>query len=695
MYLGSHELGLEEAAIGREWLLTNGLGGFASSTVAGLNTRRYHGWLVPQVARCGGRFVVLATVEEEIHLGGVSRPGCRHLQGFALDPLPVFTYGLGGLFLERLMVMPRGQNRIVAVYRFSGLLEAGAEVDIVLRPLITFRFYHHLMRATDWPFRIETGPGWVSVQPHDDAPTLVLRFAPGGDVWRAEGGWRRGVEYAEEQRRGLDYVEDLYCPGQFQWRGLDPREGVAFSAALAEDAEEAARLREAPFGVREALRWRAREIARLEAVAGKGRRAVAARAIADPRSPSAKAFLSRLLLAADSFVIANPRTTVIAGFPWFEDWGRDTLIAFTGLFLVTGRFEEAFRVLAGYASFVREGLVPNRFPDQASDPDYGAADAGLWFFHAVQAYLAYTGHLGQVRDTLLGPLREIAEGYAGGTRLGIGIGPDGLLHAGEPGRAVTWMDAKLGDWVVTPRRGYPVELNALWYNALRFLAELEERLSGGGRASGPWSELAARVKSAFGARFWNPARGYLYDVLGEAGSGATGGRGTAGGDASSEETADASLRPNQILAVALPHPVLDRAHWRPVVRACLEELYTPYGLRTLAPSDPAYRGLYRGGPAERDGAYHQGTVWPWLLGPFITALRRTEDRSPASRLLAARMILPFEHHLREAGIGHISEVFDGDHPHLPGGCVAQAWSLAEILRVYVEEVLDIRPPGVG
>jgi predicted glycogen debranching enzyme len=443
-----------------------------------------------------------------------------------------------------------------------------------------------------------------------------------------------------------------------------------------------------------------------------GPRNDAVRAIADPRSSVAKAFLSRLLLAADAFVIARkglgeggphggeagpsrPRTTVIAGFPWFEDWGRDTLIAFTGLFLVTGRFEEGFRVLAGYASFVREGLVPNRFPDQAPDPDYGAADSGLWFFHAVQAYLAYTGDLGRVRDTLLGPLREIAERYAGGTRLGIGTGPDGLLHAGEPGRAVTWMDAKLGDWVVTPRRGYPVELNALWYNALRFLAELEERLSGGGRASGRWAKLAARVKTAFGARFWSPTRGHLYDVLGQAGSGGTGGRGTAGGDASSEETADASLRPNQILAVALPHPVLDRAHWRPVVRACLEDLYTPYGLRTLAPSDSAYRGLYRGGPAERDGAYHQGTVWPWLLGPFITALRRADGRSPASRLVAARMILPFEHHLREAGLGHVSEVFDGDHPHLPGGCVAQAWSLAEILRVYVEEVLDIRPPGVG
>lgn len=765
MHLGRHELGLEEAGVGREWLLTNGLGGFASSTPGGLNTRRYHGWLVPHVRRYGGRFVVLSKLEEELRLDGethrlttnryVGGPGAaggvgggpgpvitprgyRFLQGFSLAPLPVFHYYLRGFFIDRVLYMPRGENRIVAIYSFTG--PRGATLSLRLRPLMTFRFYHHLLRANDWPFSTAAGEGWVTVQPHHDSPYLVLRNAPG--TWSPGGAWHMGVEYLEERHRGLDHVEDLYSPGFFEFSGLGADDRAAVSAVLAEDDEEAERLREEPFDLEQAGALQIREEERLLGVVQRARHAVEERSrtagrrpvnlvgavlpsaekrdarppeIGDAGTPEASAFFSRLVRATDAFVavrgsaslsgdsregaagpVAPPRgagagspraardagrrTTVIAGYPWFEDWGRDTFIAFPGLLLVTGRHEEAFQVLCDYASFARDGLIPNRFPDQTEEPDYNTVDASLWFFAAAQAYLAYTGDRAAVVDKLLDPMREMAAHYLRGTRYGIGTGPDGLLHAGQPGFAVTWMDAKLGDWVVTPREGYPVEINALWYNALRFLAEFCEESGAGGAVpeamGGNWRGLAARVKDAFNARFWNDEAGCLYDVVQDPGSG---------------RPPDPAVRPNQLLAISLPFAALDRARWRAVVEVCLKELYVTYGLCTLSRSHPAYRGFYRGGQAERDGAYHQGTAWPWLIGPFITALRRAHGRSEASRLVAARMLRPFERHLREAGIGFISEVVDGDFPYQPGGCIAQAWSVGEILRAYVEDVLDIGP----
>lgn len=720
MYLGPHD-----ADDRKEWLLTNGLGGFASSTLAGVNTRRYHGWLVAHVARYGGRFVVLSGLEEEVVLAGqtyrlTSPEGRRRLQGFALDPLPVFTYSLDGAFVERVLVMPRGHNRIVAIYKFIGFDGAsgaqpgspGERMALRIEPLVTFRFYHHLLRANDWPFRVEAGPRWVTVQPHEGSPVLVFRHGRGR--WTPLGAWRTGVVYEEELRRGLDHTEDLYSPGRLEFTGLGPGGTVAVSAALAEDEEEAAGLCREEFGPGVARTLRSAERRRLRGLARDARKAVrlrGGRGAGGPGGPEARTFFDRLVRATDAFVVvrsrrasgpavagpsgrpvaADGRTTVVAGYPWFEDWGRDTLVSLPGLFLVTGRYEEAFRVLEDYAAYVRGGLVPNRFPDQASEPDYNTADASLWLFWAAQAYLAYTGDRSGVRRVLLGPMRDIASAYLRGTRYGIGAGPDGLVHAGEPGVAVTWMDAKLGDWVVTPREGYPVEVNALWYNALRFLGELEgdgtaAAGSAGGDGDGPdrthhgpdWAALAERVRVAFNARFWNPERNCLYDVVRDPGDG---------------RPSDPSVRPNQLLAISLPHAVLDASRWKPVLETCLRELYTPFGLRTLSPSDRAYHPRYGGGPAERDAAYHQGTVWPWLVGPLVTALRRAAGRPEESRRAAARMLQPFAAHLREAGVGYISEVFDAEYPHRPGGCIAQAWSVAEVLRAYAEEILGARPPG--
>ncbi|HCW51609.1 MAG TPA: hypothetical protein DGR79_06040, partial [Clostridiales bacterium] len=654
--------------------------------------------------------------------------GYRYLQGFDLTPLPLFTYYVGGFFVERTMFMVRGENRIVVLYRFQG--PRRARLSLRLRPLVTLRFYHHLMRANDWPFTTAFGGaegGWVTVEPYPGSPVLVLRHD--GGAWSPGGTWHLDIDYLEERRRGLDHVEDLYTPGFLEFTDIGSGDTVAVSAVLAEDREDVERLKEAGFDVGWALERQAEEERRLFALVERARTAVEGAALAlgrrvdlgatvrlppekrdvrapeigDPSTPEASAFFARLVRATDAFVAVRGggtptgpgrRTTVIAGYPWFEDWGRDTFVALPGLFLVTGRHEEALRVLEDYASFIRDGLVPNRFPDQADEPDYNTVDASLWFFTAVGAYLAYTGDVETVLDRLLEPMRDIALHYLRGTRFGIRAAADGLLRAGEPGVAVTWMDAKLGDWVVTPRHGYPVEINALWYNALRLLAELDRDEAGAGLpgdvggasaadgdGGGPnWRQLASRVRASFNARFWNPDKGCLYDVVHDLDSGLP---------------PDAAVRPNQLIAVSLPFPVLDPTRWRSVVEVCFRELFVPFGLRTLSRGHPAYRGLYRGGPAERDGAYHQGTVWPWLLGPFVTALRRALGYTEESRLLAARILRPFERHLREAGIGYISEVFDGDFPHLPGGCIAQAWSVAEILRAYVEEVLDVRPGLAG
>jgi predicted glycogen debranching enzyme len=384
-------------------------------------------------------------------------------------------------------------------------------------------------------------------------------------------------------------------------------------------------------------------------------------------APQADSLVPALTCAADQFVVARANgRSVIAGYHWFSDWGRDTMVSLPGIALVTGHLQAAREILAQFALSVDQGMLPNRFPDAGEQPEYNTVDATLWFFDAARAYLKYSGDREFLRAQLYSVLRDIVDWHERGTRYGIRVDTDGLLRAGVPGMQLTWMDARVGDRVVTPRHGKPVEIQALWYNALRTMQQFAETL---GDDSGlqRYRQMAVLAQASFNEKFWNDAAGCLYDVVGT-------------------DVRDASVRPNQVLAASLEYPVLAPGRAAAMLEVVRRELLTPFGLRTLAPSDPQYRGRCEGGVAARDGAYHQGTVWPWLMGPFISAYVKAHDRSAEARAQAARWLEPFRTHVLEAGLGQISEIFDGDPPHTPRGCIAQAWSVAEVLRAAAEDL---------
>jgi predicted glycogen debranching enzyme len=459
------------------------------------------------------------------------------------------------------------------------------------------------------------------------------------------GDWYRNFEYDAERERGLDFSEDLFNPFVLCFNLRLRRQASVIASTEQRDVTQTAEYRRA-------------EITRR-------RKALVA-------SPIEDSFAQSLAAASDQYLVSRgDEKTVIAGYHWFNDWGRDTMIALPGLTLPTRKYEIARSILRTFANHVHQGLLPNRFPDGGETPEYNTVDATLWFFEAARAYLAYTGDLEFVGDELYPVLVDIISWHARGTRYGIKVDASGLLASGELGIQLTWMDARVGDWVVTPRRGKPVEIQALWYNALCIMEDLASRFGNEAGRRG-YRHMAAVAQWSFNRLFWNEKLGCLYDVVN-------------GGPP------DPSIRPNQIFAVSLPHSVLPLDRAGSVVEKVKEHLLTPFGLRTLAPSDPLYRGKYTGGPKERDGAYHQGSVWPWLLGPFITAYMKVNGRSEEARRQAQAWLSPLESHLAEAGLGHVSEIFEGDAPHRSCGCIAQAWSVAEILRAYSEDVRGMRP----
>jgi predicted glycogen debranching enzyme len=626
-----------EAARKLEWLETNGLGGFASSSILGWNTRRYHGLLTAAVRPPAGRVVMLSKLEETLVIGerrydlgtnrypGTIHPeGYRHLREFRLDPFPVWVFEMDGAVVEKRVFMVAGENTTVVEYNLS------VDATLELRPLIAFRGYHATTHRNDaLDARCETHDGVTVMRPYPDLPAMYLGHdAAGVD---AGAGWYLHFEYDEERERGLDFVEDLFNPMVLRFAIAAGGTATVIASTEPRHSGDAAQLR-------------AREIGRRAAIVAE--------------APSAEPLIERLTAAADAFIVQHgERQTVVAGYPWFTDWGRDTMIALPGLTLVTRRYDVARRILMAYAESVDRGMLPNRFPDDGEVPEYNSVDATLWYFEAARAYGEYTGDYEFLRG-LFPKLKEIVEWHVRGTRYGIRVDSDGLLACGEPGVQLTWMDAKVGDRVVTPRIGKPVEIQALWYNALRTLqalaARFEDRVS-----EATLSEFADRARESFNAQFWNEAEGCLYDVV-------------------DSDARDGAIRPNQIFAISLPHRILeddDRA--RCVLDVAERELLTPLGLRTLSPRDPQYRGRYEGGVANRDSAYHQGTVWPWLMGPFLTAYRRINGDEPQAR----EWLRAFEAHLETACLGQISEIADGNAPHTPRGCVAQAWSVAELLRV--------------
>jgi predicted glycogen debranching enzyme len=631
-------------ATSREWLETNGIGGFSSSTICGLNTRRYHGLLTAATKPPLGRFVLLSKLEETVvvegrryELSANQYPGVVHPQGFKyqvafrLDPFPTFVYEVEGLRIEKTVFMVQGENTTVVQYELTE--GTAAEVVLEVRPLIAFRDYHsttHENGALN-PV-VEREDGLTTFRPYADLPALHLAHDP-AEI-ETNGSWYRNFQYAIEQERGLDFAEDLYSPCALKFN-LQSKQKVNIVAST--ERREA----------NKAETYRAAEIAR--------------RTTLNETTGATTDVAKTLLTAAAQFIVARAGgETVIAGYHWFADWGRDTMIALPGLALVTKRWEVAKNILAEFAAHVDQGMLPNRFPDAGEQPEYNTVDATLWFFEAVRSFLQETNDYEFVRTTLYAVLKDIIDWHVRGTRYRIQVDDDGLLASGEPGVQLTWMDAKVGDRVITPRHGKPVEIQALWYNALRFMEELATEFEDAD-AKRQYGALADKAHASFNELFWNAEQACLYDVI-------------------DGEKRDASIRPNQVIALSLPHTMLSKERAASVLRVVERDLLTPRGLRTLSPADPNYVGRYEGDPASRDGSYHQGTVWPWLIGPYITAYAKTFGRE-AGRKFAATWFENFEEHLREAGVGQVSEIFDGDAPHTARGCVGQAWSVAELLRV--------------
>lgn len=649
----------------REWIVTNGLGGYSSFALSGMPTRKYHGLFVPNLASPKGRFIMISRYDEEVFVGerrvllGGAEFEDRHrigqtpcyLHEFRFDHrIATWVYRIDDAELEKSILMPHNQNTVCVRYR----LLRGKGIKLHIRPFASFR------RHDQAPVRKPTGPFTLAICQgrHElrlDEGQLVLRMAvkPGPAVFVSEELESVDYLYRVDRDRGDPHLESAFCPGYFQ-AYVTPEQSITFVAstqsweALDFDVSE----------VFDAERRRVEQLlSRISASAGDD-------------------FIEQLAMAADQFVVlpgsrveenliaqaeGSELRTVIAGYHWFGDWGRDTMISLEGLTLCTGRYREAAAILRTFAHYVRDGLLPNLFPEGERQALYHTVDATLWYFHAIDRYVTVTGDTSLV-EQLYPVLQSIIDHHLRGTKHNIHVDPgDGLVSAAAEGYQLTWMDAKMGDWVVTPRRGKPVEIQALWYNALRLMSMWSAALAPKVQREIDFDAHAEKAYASFNSRFVSEATGCLFDVI------------------DGPDGEDDRVRPNQVFAISLRHPILDQRHWDPVLRIVEQKLVTPYGLRTLSSDHPDFRSHYRGDLRARDGAYHQGTVWPWLFGHFIDAwLKCHPDRLHARERLSA-----MRQHFYDAGVGSISEVFDAQEPYLPGGCIAQAWSVAEVLRAWI------------
>jgi predicted glycogen debranching enzyme len=725
----------------KEWLLTNGLGGYAMSTLSGLNTRRYHGLLVAAMRPPVGRAVVLSKMDETLQMRGgpvaldtsfypgvVHPRGFEYIEKFILYPFPTVVFSGPGWRLEKTIHLVHGENTVVSSYKMLPPLrpnrpdkrrrkrqlppgagprsgsdesdplvgsppdataprDAGAgdsrdaggrdaslvgeggpgasrsspdsravEIDVRplaslrlrVRPLFAFREAGELTQEND---RIQgavttrphgQGGAIVSLTPYPEWEPVYLVCPDAGFVESPD--WYKNVEYPQERYRGLEYREDLWTYGYFE---TELRPGQSFSVACTLHHPDK---RVPGWPIEREIERRSRVLVQL---------------------PDDKPFTMRLGLAAEQFVIRRERdlASLVAGYPWLADSSRDTMISLPGLLLVTGRYREAKSILRTYARALDRGMLPNKLPEGSERPEFGSVDATLWFFIAVFKYLQYTGDFEFVKTELRIPMLEIVRYYTEGARYGIRIDGDGMLRCGEPGRALTWMDARIGDQPVTPRAGKRVDVNALWYNALRIMERLAERFSIP-HDMARFGSMAERIEDAFHPTFWNASIGCLNDGVDFGGP-------------------DGSIRPNQVLAVSLPFPLLDSESAQSVVRVVGEKLLTPLGLRSLDADHPDYKGVYDGDVKQRHAATHQGSAWAWLIGQYVSALVKANGGS--GRVEAAKVLRPFEHHLTEDCLGQISEIFWGNAPHWPRGCPAHAPAVAEIFRAYYEDVLGKSP----
>lgn len=652
----------------REWIVSNGIGGYAMGTPAGVRTRRYHSILTAALQPPAVRTLLVAGLDTWVEIDGRKHPLCthewaagvllpdgyRHLETFRLDGLiPTWTWTLGDICIVQRLWMAHGKNTTYITYEY---VRGSREITLQPIPLCTYRDHHHATiggavisitvedRLHEQVVTVDV-PEDLSRDPNAAKPS-PFRIYSNADIVKPTAEWWWSFHLAKETYRGLTDHEDLFSAATFR-REMTPGDTMVVVCTAESD---------------DPLPWQ-------EALTAEREREI--ELLVQAKLADAPAWIRQLALAADQFIVdrainGQMGNSVIAGYPWFSDWGRDTMIALPGLTLATHRPDVAASLLTTFAHFVDQGMLPNRFPDQGQQPEYNTVDATLWYFEAIRAYLAYRDDPALI-EQLYPVLTDIIDWHIRGTRYSIHVDlADGLLYAGEPGIQLTWMDVKIEDRVVTPRIGKPVEINALWYNALRIMCDLAERLGKAGDAA-HYQEMAERAQASFNARFWYNAGGYLYDVI------------------DGPEGDDPALRPNQLIAVALDG-LLDDKRAREIVDLCAQELVTSLGVRSLASGDPNYVGHYGGDTVTRDSAYHQGTAWAWLSGPFVAAHYRVYKNAK----LAFSYLEPFEDHLKDAGLGSIDEIFDGDPPHEPRGAIAQAFSVAEILRAY-----RLLQPGLG
>ena len=633
-----------EFAQSKEWIVTNGIGGYASGTIANLLTRRYHGLLIAALQPPLGRTLLVSKLDETVTyanqtiplftnrwLGEIIKPhGYQNIEFFHLEgSIPVWTFTISDALLEKRIWMQYGSNTTYVQYH---LKRASNPLKLSVKALVNYHDHHAATVGEGWNVQILNVENGIQINPFYGAVSYRILCTDAAVQIKNE--WYRNFELLLEKYRGLGSIDDHLFAGEFDV-SIEPGQSVTFILSSEDNPN-------------------------LDGSSAYQERKIYEQKLID-LAPTIPAQLS---LAADQFIVdrsssANPHgKSIIAGYHWFGDWGRDTMISLPGLTLATGRPEIARSILSTFSEFIDQGMLPNRFPDAGDEPEYNTVDATLWYFEAIQAYYSKTRDLSLIQ-TLYPKLENIITCHLNGTRYGIHVDPqDGLLFAGEGGVQLTWMDAKVGDWVVTPRMGKPVEINALWYNALMLMANFAKILE---KDNKKYMTLANRVKTNF-TKFWNKEGGYLFDVI------------------DTPNGVDTSIRPNQLIAASLSYSPLRKEQQKAIVEIAVRYLLTSHGLRSLAPTEQGYIGHYGGDVVHRDGAYHQGTVWGWLIGPFISAHLRVYQNPP----LAKSFLLPLINQLSDFGLGSIGEIFDGDAPYTPRGCIAQAWSIAEINRVWDE-----------
>jgi predicted glycogen debranching enzyme len=644
-----------EQAKTKEWMVANGLGSYASSTIIGLNTRAYHGLLVASLDPPVHRVLFLSKLEERVEVAGrdylfsvnrypgtVYPQGYMHLEQFRFERYPLFVYHVGNTIIEKSVFMPYQENSTIITYR---VIETDSPVRFQVSPIVNCRDYHGRTHEDPrWNFSQTLNPKGVEIRAFPGAITLYLQSDLA--LYGITGSWYKNFIYEAEAERGLDDREDQYNPGYFSAR---LEQGTQFSII-------ASLIKRETFSP-EGLRYK--EMQRLRKIMS--------------RLPQSDTFVLALANVADTFLVSRKSInakSILAGYHWFADWGRDAMVSIPGLTLVTKREEDAKDIIRTFLSYLSEGLIPNTFPESGSNesPRYNSMDASLWLINACYWLYSETGTMDFITE-IYPKLKEIVTSYMRGTKHGIKVDEDGLVFGSEERVALTWMDAKVDGVPVTPRAGKPVEISALWYNALRAMEVFASHLKNQSDQD-YFSMLSSKTKESFNEKFWNEEKRCLHDVL-------------------VDNRGDSRVCANQVFSLGLPFAVLAKEKWRDVLRTIQAELLTPVGLRTLSPFDPDYKGHYTGAQKERDIAYHQGTVWPWLFGAYVSAHVKTYGPDQKTLSFVQQLFLPFKKRLEEAGVGTISEIFEGDPPHAPKGCISQSWSVAEILRSYMRDAYQM------